>query len=94
MQAWPLAQHWLGSHSASVMHVPGPPGVPVVPQQTRPLSHGACVPVVQVQPSPVHGGTSSHWPPLLQKLEQQLGHASPQLQLASQAAPSLAHPFG
>src|SRR4051812_37012293 len=39
-----------GLHSASVRQVPEPPGVPEVPQQTSPESHGDCVPVAQVQP--------------------------------------------
>jgi hypothetical protein len=57
-----------GLQAASVWHVPGPPGVPVVPQQINPVSHGDCVPVVQSHPSPVHGGpgASSHCPVSLQ----------------------------
>jgi hypothetical protein len=52
-------------HSASVWQVPGPPGVPVVPQQIRPASQGDWVPVVQAQPAPVQGA-SAHWPLSLQ----------------------------
>ena len=56
-----------GLHSASVMHVPGPPGVSLVPQQISPLSHGDCVPVVHAHPAPVHGaGSSSQTPSALQ----------------------------
>jgi hypothetical protein len=81
--------------SVWAVQMPGPPGVPVVPQQIRPASHGFWVPVVQPQPAPVQPtGGSSHWPPLLQKLEQQLGQASPQAQVESQTLPLLVHWLG
>ena len=55
MQVQPLPVHGTGSQADSARQVPGPPGVEEVAQQTRPLSQGDCVPVVQAQPEPVHG---------------------------------------
>ena len=46
-----------GCTAASVWQVPGPPGVPVVPQQISPASQGDWVPVVQSQPSAGAGGS-------------------------------------